>query len=507
MEDDFSYESRLTSDAIDSCMCRRRPCDSPAPANGGLTCQDAHGGFGTEVSNCTQHGQWTDWSDWSACSNSCDVGRRTRKRTCGNPAPAFGGHTCVGRDVDTQFCNDLPPCNSFQSPSAVVTSTDRWSEWSEWSSCSVDCGPGFKSRQRKCYGDACSSGCSKEYDTCENKKCSDQVDVTDWTPWIKINSTQSGWNEKRFRFSYRGSPTIRLNKLGHIEAEQRFCSDETRCVSTSLSRGSSDGFGWSGWSKCTRECGGGYQLKVRYCQPEEKGCNGMTVVEKPCNTHLCSGGEWSCWSEWSSCDRSGRKSRSRDCKSNMVGLHSCTNGVSYEQTDCQDAGWTKCNSDGLQSRWTEGKKELRPCDPKMSPSSSATGLTMGTVVGACICGFIAGFGLGAGLIYYYFRFRKHGGHGAPHYLSAKSNNLYVSLPMLDLKYKSNQSDFDTLRSTSTLRSRAESSIYSAGGAGKLGSGSEYETATIKRSRSQSHRNSALLNSPLRTDLDSDQLFT
>jgi len=192
----------------------------------------------------------------------------------------------------------------------------------------------------------------------------------------------------------------------------------------------------------------------------------------------------------------------------MVGLHQCANGgVAYEERECGE-GWGPCDlATGLQSR----SGEVRPCRGAVSGSGS---LTMGTVVGGVVSGFLAGLVLGAGLVFYYFRFRKHGVHGAPHYLSAKSNNLYVSLPMLDLKNKHyNQSDFDTLRSTSTVRSRAESSIYSGGGGGSVvgpkvaGGGDSYETATIKRSRSQSHRNSALLNgATLRADLDSDQLF-
>ena len=93
-----------------------------------------------------------------------------------------------------------------------------------------------------------------------------------------------------------------------------------------------------------------------------------------------------------------------------------------------------------------------------------------------------------------------------YYISAKSQNLYVSLPMLDLnKHKqlsSNHSDYSgTLRSNNgTMRSnKANSSIYTS----KPG---DYETATIKRSHSR--RDSSLINnSSIRADLDSDQLFT
>jgi len=77
----------------DSCSCRKRSCNNPPPANGGADCE----GSDLEVTNCTQHGQWTSWSDWSACSNTCDLGVRQRRRTCGNPAPAFGGKTCIGQ--------------------------------------------------------------------------------------------------------------------------------------------------------------------------------------------------------------------------------------------------------------------------------------------------------------------------------------------------------------------------------------------------------------------------
>ena len=105
-----------------------------------------------------------------------------------------------------------------------------------------------------------------------------------------------------------------------------------------------------------------------------------------------------------------------------------------------------------------------------------------------------------------------GGVGSPNYYSAKSQNLYVSLPMLDLKHKqlsSNTSDYSgTLRSnaTGTLRSSkaggGASSVYGGGSGCKPG---DYETATIKRSHSR--RDSSLINGTIRADLDSEQMFS
>lgn len=148
----------------------------------------------------------------------------------------------------------------------------------------------------------------------------------------------------------------------------------------------------------------------------------------------------------------------------------------------------------------------RSGEEEVLPVSGTISINM--VVGACVCGFMVGATLGAMLVYYFFKYRKPAPGGpvtSPHYISAKSQNLYVSLPMLDLKHKqlsSNTSDYSgTLRSnaTGTLRSKTGSSIYSNSKPG------DYETATIKRSHSR--RDSSLINGAIRADLDSEQLFS
>merc|ERR1711994_99266 len=61
------------------------------------------------------------------------------------------------------------------------------------------------------------------------------------------------------------------------------------------------------------------------------------------------------------------------------------------------------------------------------------------IVGACIIGFIIGSCLGSALVYYYFKYKKPNSVTSGHnYISAKSQNLYVSLPMLDLKHTRSQ---------------------------------------------------------------------
>ena len=144
---------------------------------------------------------------------------KTRRRSCGNPTPAFGGRSCVGRDVDSQFCTNLPPCSTAVSivpPIAgkAVQPKERglWGQWEAWSACSVECGRGFKSRSRRCFSSQgeCMGGCATQYEECENKQCSDLVEVTDWTPWLVSNRSSVGgsWYEKRFRFSYKAPSAL-----------------------------------------------------------------------------------------------------------------------------------------------------------------------------------------------------------------------------------------------------------------------------------------------------------
>lgn len=123
-----SDDNRFETSNQDTCLCRTRSCNNPAPRNGGKACEGKFFfnqswiskliiiinvfvlGPTISVTNCTVHGKWTEFGPWSMCSQTCGIAIKTRRRTCGNPAPAHNGRTCVGQDRQEMYCANLPPC-------------------------------------------------------------------------------------------------------------------------------------------------------------------------------------------------------------------------------------------------------------------------------------------------------------------------------------------------------------------------------------------------------------
>lgn len=207
------------------------------------------------MTNCTVHGQWSGWSDWSACTQSCGSAVKVRKRTCGNPAPAFGGRVCVGRDTDEMFCHSNPPCPGMVTSSVhlgdvwcrrkiflgltiifiyqsitvspPVVKEPGWSAWGAWGKCSAKCGGGIRQRSRYCNnpppqeGQDC-IGCSEEYELCNQKPCTDSIKkISAWSPWVSAGNG----THKRYRFSCRTQPDISALSIMQDKEESRFCQD------------------------------------------------------------------------------------------------------------------------------------------------------------------------------------------------------------------------------------------------------------------------------------------
>eukprot|EP00123_Amoebidium_parasiticum_P016720 comp23560_c1_seq1/m.39800 comp23560_c1_seq1/g.39800 ORF comp23560_c1_seq1/g.39800 comp23560_c1_seq1/m.39800 type:complete len:922 (-) comp23560_c1_seq1:551-3316(-) len=98
---------------------RTRLCTNPMPSLGGKYCV----GEGYEEHKCTVgpcslaiNGKWSEWGDWSTCNGNCGSGqwgKRSRRRSCSDPKPQFGGKDCNGDGLGSESCSTFE-CASCQ---------------------------------------------------------------------------------------------------------------------------------------------------------------------------------------------------------------------------------------------------------------------------------------------------------------------------------------------------------------------------------------------------------
>ena len=173
---DFGDWSECSAECGGGTKSRSRTCTNPTPAFGGIHCT----GKSTEAQECNTHlcpinGGWTDFGDWSECSAECGGGTKSRKRSCTNPTPAYGGIQCTGSSTETQQCNTHScPING------------GWTDFGDWSECSAECGGGTKSRSRTCtnptpaYGGIHCTGDSTETQECNTRQCDFYACCEEW---------------------------------------------------------------------------------------------------------------------------------------------------------------------------------------------------------------------------------------------------------------------------------------------------------------------------------------
>ncbi|XP_032574245.1 semaphorin-5A [Drosophila sechellia] len=350
-----------------NCQCRQRSCNNPQPQHGGATCE----GISTQVTNCTQHGGWTEWSAWSPCSQTCGIAVKIRRRTCGNPRPAFGGRTCVGSEQSEMYCRHLPPC-----PVAKPQSVDGgWGPWGEWSECSAQCGGGFRMRRRECNDPAPLNGgmecpgCRLDYEECNMQSCQEVRKLSAWTPWLTVTGSGNSsepHTERRFRFVCRAtSPDPSSVRVGLPKEESRNCHADGSCQ-RQVDHDSADSDA-ADWSPCSVSCGGGVQQRHRGRGSQSRVCN---IHACPAEEQLSSNsldnevehGEWGCWSEWSACSVTcglGLRRRTRRC---LAGHDRFCQGRALEEQKCEMvpcedflgwsawSEWSSCSSDGIRLR-------------------------------------------------------------------------------------------------------------------------------------------------------------
>lgn len=277
---------------------------------------------------CPVHGGWAEWSAWTKCSKTCASGRKTRYRTCSNPAPQSGGSNCNGSTRESKECQ-LPDC-----PVKNI-----WSVWSAWSDCSVTCAFGRRTRTRLCLDvKSCKHNYSTESSSCYLGPCPVNGGWSSWSSWTACSVTCSKGVRRRIRTCNHPIPQYGGLLCEGNSTEVGACVLEPCPVNGAWSS-------WTQWSVCSKTCSNGQRLRKRTCNnpmPKYGGnnCSGASVLREPCIIRPCS--EWSQWSKWTACSVScgnGTQIRTRSCS-----YKDCS-GQNNESRQCMknvcpiDGGW------------------------------------------------------------------------------------------------------------------------------------------------------------------------
>ncbi|CAD5123995.1 DgyrCDS12301 [Dimorphilus gyrociliatus] len=354
--------SKCTKSCGSGKKSRTRSCVNPAPSNGGQACQ----GSATETQSCNEEpcpvdGGWSDWSKWSTCSVSCSTGTQYRTRKCTNPAPANGGKDCVGgafkeSDAETRNCV-LGPCPI----------NGGWTDWQETSPCSKSCGGGTKTFSRSCTNPAPENG-GKTCDGSDSKTepCNESACPINggWSEWVEgVCSKSCGDGTKIFTRTC-SNPTP---KFGGKE-----CTGDSSKTETCNLQACPINGGWSDWveeGECTKSCGGGLQTFSRSCnnpapQNGGKDCDGLDSKSESCNTKECPiNGGWSEWNE-GACSQScgsGKKIYTRVCNNPVPQYEGkdCE-GLATKTEPCNEAD---CPVNGVWSAWIASGECSTSCGP------------------------------------------------------------------------------------------------------------------------------------------------
>ncbi|KAM9306065.1 SCO-spondin-like, partial [Gastrophryne carolinensis] len=350
------------------------------------------------------------WTSWSACSRSCALGVRFRRRdVIRDRLP--GGH-CAGAQFDSQSCFlQACPVNG------------DWSHWGAWSACDAPCQGGVRSRSRKCEdpppkngGDLC-RGQPVQTESCNLQLCEDSQDCGLEMIYVQPGGCTSqgvdpcpltcrGLSSELLcagacMEGCRCPPGLYLQDGRCVNKSQCTCEDVHRLPGETFGRNNcsvcwcQDGqvtcnssacavdCGWSAWSQwtpCDRTCGAGMQERFRSPTnpPSANGgapCGGDTREVRPCYTPCDNDTEtlWSEWTTWSPCSRTcfydveniGVRRRFRHCNNSLTPHELPCVGESAQEEACDTplcpvvggwspwSPWTECSAScdsGIQTR-------------------------------------------------------------------------------------------------------------------------------------------------------------
>jgi len=340
-----------TATCGDGQKSRVRTCTQPAPAHGGRTCDylgDAEENVKCHLRHCPIDGGYSAWGPFAPCSKTCGTGIKTRLRMCTNPSPQHGGKYCMGTPAEVEQCN-TDPCPI----------DGGWTPYGEWDTCSVTCGGGTTQRRRSCTnpapdhgGDDC-DGVGMERKRCNTHNCPIPGGFTEWSQFGECTVSCGGGTKTRERACTNPSPKYGGAPCAGATTDTEKCNTQ-HCP---IDGGYTD---FGKWSKCSKSCGGGTQLRSRTCtnpKPQYGGESclilGAPVEVRECETQACA--RYMKYGPWSKCSKScagGVQKRTRACYASgwEARLEDCAHlGASEETRRCETQ---PCPVHGNWGSWT-----------------------------------------------------------------------------------------------------------------------------------------------------------
>ncbi|XP_035251012.1 spondin-1-like isoform X1 [Anguilla anguilla] len=249
----------------------------------------------------------TEWSEWDTCSATCGLGMKRRERMV--KMPPSDGSLCSAEVAEVEKCM-MPECHTI--PCML-------SPWSDWSDCSVTCGKGSRTRQRMLKSPVELGECTEDLEQVEKcmlPECPTDCGVSEWSEWSECNKSCGKGHVIRTRmvtlepqFGGNACPeTVQRRKCkvrkcnrgaGAAAGEERRKRKEDR--EKRRSKPSHDDTAqehpgcrmrpWSGWTDCTKPCGGGIQerfmtVKKRFKSSQFASCKDRKEI-RACNVHPC----------------------------------------------------------------------------------------------------------------------------------------------------------------------------------------------------------------------------